>query len=54
MWRLVMEDVATVSEMDGPKAVFSFDDIMRANAVLDMKHDTQRHQRRIAEAQGNK
>jgi len=50
MWRLVAEQVATVCEMDGPKAVFSFDDIMRANAVLDMREDIQRQQRADAEA----
>lgn len=53
MWRLVAQEVATVSEMDGPKAVFSFDDIMRANAVLDMREDIQRNQVPKAEA-GNK
>ena len=50
MWRLVAQEVATVSEMDGPEAVFSFDDIMRANAVLDMREDIQRQQREDAEA----
>jgi hypothetical protein len=34
IWRLVMENVATLSELE---TTWSLDDVMRANAVLSMQ-----------------
>lgn len=38
MWRLVIDQVATLQELDSH---WSLDDIYRANALLDMRADTQ-------------
>lgn len=36
-----MEGVATLQEVDGRGATYSFDDVMKANALLDMRADAQ-------------
>lgn len=38
-WRLVLEQTATLGEIDGPDATYSLTDIYHANALLDMKAD---------------
>jgi hypothetical protein len=38
-WRLVLEQVATLGELDGPQATYSLTDVFHANALLDMKAD---------------
>ena len=45
MWRLVIEHVATLEEMDRH---WTLDDIYRANALLDMKADMQAEAERKA------
>ena len=39
MWRLVLEKVATLGELDGHHATYSLTDIYKANALLDMRAD---------------
>lgn len=38
-WRLILQSVATLKELDGSDAVYSFNDIMKLNAWLDYKAD---------------
>ena len=45
MWRLVMEDVATLGELSGPGATYTLVDCYKANALLDMRADIERQQR---------
>lgn len=43
VWRLILEKVATLSEIE---TLWSLDDVMRANALLDMKSDIAEVERR--------
>jgi len=38
-WRLVLEQVATLAEIDGKDATYSLVDVYKANALLDMRAD---------------
>lgn len=38
-WRLVLEQVAALGELDGPGATYSLTDVYHANALLDMRAD---------------
>ncbi len=44
-WRLVMEGVATLEEMDGATATYSLNDVYKACSLLDMRADIESHQR---------
>ena len=44
-WRLVMEGVATLEEMDGATATYSLCDVYKACSLLDMRADIESHQR---------
>jgi len=39
VWRLVLDQVATLAELDGDSATYSLADVYRANALLDMRAD---------------
>lgn len=39
MWRLVLEKVATLEEMDGARATYSLADVYKLNSLLDMRAD---------------
>lgn len=44
-WRLVMEQVATLEEVQGSRATYSLIDVYKATSLLDMKSDIQEAQR---------
>jgi len=44
-WRLVMEGVATLEELDGAGATYSLNDVYKACSLLDMRADIEAHQR---------
>jgi hypothetical protein len=44
VWRLVLQNVASLEELDGKRATYSYCDVMKANAWLDFKADFEAQQ----------